>query len=356
MDRRLSIGAKVAGGAFAAIGVPSGIGFFVDKLQPTISRVSIGADHAGVKLPAGSYMVSYWGLFLVALLIAAVLLMGAWIWLGLGDARIRTNEARAQAALAEAERSQNERAIQEAQAQVVRGQAAAAQADFAMRTAYDQVCRAIRRVVYNSYNPVDPSAEPPPHLSFVRIDCTFDVNANGDARVTQEYEVKCGPSGARFWTLRLDADQYAEPFATLRSIDFDASTSVAGQEVVALPIDNDGANRSVALFFLPEPQAGETRTFRIVFNWPKWFGELPATGMTDWRWSYRSLENAGRTDVTFRFRFANDYGSITAENTHYEVAGEKLDLVTEPQGACWTYRSPRHPAARLNWVIRFRKG
>lgn len=354
-DNRWLIGIKVVGVAVAVVGVPSGIGFFVDKLQVPISRVTIGVGETGVDLPAGRYVVSYWGLFLVATLATVALVLAAWIWLGLKDARTRRAEARARAAESEEKRSLNDRAAAEARAQTARDQLLATQASFETRTAYDQVCRAIRRVVFNSYNPVDSSTEPAPHLTFLKIDCTFDIDASGDARVTQDYEVEFGPNGARFWTLRLDADQYAEPMETLRSIEFESIALEAGHEVVALPIDNEGVSRSVALFFLPEPQPFEKRAFRTVFNWRKWFGELPATGLTDWRWSYKSLQSERNAEVTFRFRFAADAGSITAENVHYKIEGETLELSTEHAGAAWIYRSAQHPAGRLNWVLRFRK-
>lgn len=346
---------KVAAATATLVGVPGAIYFFVDQARLDAARWLIVESAQGVPLRAGNYLIANGLLF--ALVVALIIAIGSWTVLLISrrtmNARTTRSESAAAAATSLAQRVQAEMVAAERVAEAARDNLAAAQADVAMQEAYDATCEALQRVVYRSYNPVSSTEEPPPPVIFKTIDCTFEIGANGDANVTQVYEIEAARDPARFWTVRLEADKYAEPFKTLRAIDFTATSLTEGTSVEPIPIDNRGLKRSVAIFFLPEAAKGQVRRFRVTFAWPGWFGELSVEHKTNWEWSYTSPASATAASVSFRFVFDAALGPIVCENLRLPSPDESLTLASDNGRSCWTYTNGSVPAARLNWQFRF---
>ncbi len=322
----------VASTLAAILGFFGDLGNFVDKARKGLSRIGILADHDGVPLAGGSYLIASWLLYPLFLAPLAAIVLGVALAI----------HGRASAARSRQSATQSRQTALESDT-----------ARDNIATAYNETCAAIGRIVNRIYNPADPNEEPRPRVNFARILCRFDVEPDGTTRATLDYEVTATGGAAHFWNVKLVTDQYAAPLRTLADIAFKTESLDAGKQIQEVQIDNSGFERRVALFFLPEIQPGETRRFRVTYAWKDWFAELRERGMSDWTWSYRAAEAANMAEATFVFAFARGWGTITCENLLGNRPGATLREEIGRDGISWTYRDPAAPVGKSGWRLRF---
>lgn len=329
---------KTTGKVFATVttlvGIPSAIYFFVDQARFDAARWLIVESTQGVPLTAGNYLIADILLFTVA--VALVAAIGSWVVLLLSHRIMKTRIARAQVA-----------------GQAASDSLAAAKADSEMQEAYDAMCEAVQRVVYPSFNAGNPILEPPPPLLYRSIQCEFSVAQNGDASVSQVYEVQAIDKSARFLTIFLAFDELAFPFKTLQSINFKAQPLTSGTAVESVTLYNRGNQRTVGVFFLPEIAKDHIRRFRIRFNWPNWFRQLVLENSTEWNWSYLSKDVENEVEVSFKFIFAKELSPVHCEFTNFGSQGGTLKSHNEGGQTCWIYSNSRVSASKLKWQLRF---
>lgn len=321
-DESITI-ATILAWAISIIGIPSAIGYFSEQFQPWISNTFIiSDDNQGATLIAGKYVISHIFLFSFFFTMSLCLILLAIIVFT--SIKTRKNTSTGQKL---------------------------------MQEAYNDVCDTMQKVVYQTYNPENPNAEPTPKFDFSDIECIFEINKKGDARVTQNYLITTRNEPAHFWNLRLEADTYAAPFRVLKDIALKATSQTPATNVAAIPLDNRGLRRSIAIFFLPHIPSSSERKFTIEFNWRGWFGELFDRGKsTDWSWSYKPTDHNKTASVTYKFMFSADCGPITCENLRAPLSGDILSMSIENGGPVWIYHNPAAPLARLNWEMRFTRG
>jgi hypothetical protein len=311
--------ARVGATVLAALGAFSAIGYVIDKSHAWATRVFVRAAKDGVSLPKGDYLLSWPLLFISASAVGCAIWLAIRYWLVTKD---KQDDLAARSKI---------------------------------REEYKAVCDAIQKVVYQTYNPANPTQAPIPRITFKKIECEFTINAKGDTRVVQTYEIETADKAAHFWIVKTVSDSYAAPLDVLSDISFKTESQTVGTGLEAVPIDMRGNHRSIALFFLPEMQPRAARAFKVMYAWNGWFGELFGPGQdTNWEWSYQSADPNNIADVTFSFVFDPACGDVCCENVQTPMPGETL-LKTQQNGVVWTYRNPTAPVGRLNWILRFRQ-
>lgn len=315
---------SISAGTAAAVGVPSAIGYLVPGVQEQLTAwVIVESKDRGLNLAAGTYLLDWYFVWLLvsAAILMLILCLHAW----------RQDKPRPAPA------TQADQSILDELAK--------------SKDAYDQFCRAMHSVVYEGYKVATSDAAPP--LAFKSIECEFEVDADGNAKVKQTYEVITGEAEARFWNLKLDRDQYAIPFDTLDTIKFHATTDEPDFKVAATPLDNKGIRRSVAIWFIPKISKNSSRKIIVTFEWPGWFGELVATGVTNWLWSYGSIPTKETSRVNFKFTFASALGQIDCNILSKRLGTEDLVMNSTANENVWTYEDAARPANELTWDLRF---
>lgn len=310
--------AKVGPWMLAALGAFSAVGYIVDKSQAAATKALVHhVAKDGVRLVEGDYLISW------PFLMISASAIGCAIWL----------------AIRQVLAARSHRADYAARSKI--------------REEYKAVCDSIQRVVYQTYNPANPTQAPIPRITFRKIECEFRISAGGDTTVVQTYEIETEDKAARFWIVKTVSDQYAQALDVLSDIDFKTESTTVGAALEAVPIDMRGNHRSIALFFLPEMQPNSSRAFKVMYAWKGWFGELFGPGQdTTWEWSYQSADPDDIADVTFRFIFDAACGDIDCKNVQTAMPGESLNKTRE-NGVTWTYVNPTAPVGRLDWLLRF---
>lgn len=339
-----SLASKIKPGAwlFGALAGLSAIGYVIDKGQAAVTRALVlPTAKDGVLLPAGAYLLSW--LFLLVSISA----IGCAVWLGI---HYWLREIRHRGDMAAQARSH-----EDALSTVAKLREKEASDLTKIREEYKAVCNSVQKVVYQTYNPANPTQAPVPRITFKKIDCEFRIGEQGDTTVVQTYEIQTGDEVARFWIVKTVSDGFAAQLDVLSDIDFKTESMTVGAGLEAVPIDMRGNHRSIALFFLPEMQPQAARAFKVMYAWKGWFGELFGPGRdTNWEWSYQSADPDNIADVTFRFVFDAACGGILCENVQTPMPGEQL-IKAEQNGVVWTYSNPTAPVGRLNWILRFRR-
>lgn len=310
----------LCGIVLALVGLTSGLDALVDRAQRSISQAAIAKAEGGIAL-TGQYLIGYPYVYAgLSALIVALIAIGAAFWMAYLAAR-------------------NTRSLG------------------SIEVEYARFSEAAQRIVYQIYNPTDPRKEPPPRIVFSEIECVFRISAGGDTEVEQTYTVVADVNPAHFWNVRIMADEFARPAATLADLNFTAQSLTAQCAIEILPLSTQAQERRIALFFLPEILPAEERRFKVGYKWRGWFGELftPKAG-THWMWSYFSAKSDDLAEVTFRFEFEKACGRILCEDQKPAIPGNTLILSSGAnEETVWTFHNPSYPIGRLQWDLKFLK-
>lgn len=341
--------ARVVGIVGATLGTVSGLGWLVDATKPQLASVlieKVQQPEAGLPLSAGTYTLAFWPTYillgfsigLIALVVVEVLVFRA----------LRRAKIIETAAALEQNRLATQTAIDQYRAQSSQ-----------VVEEYRRGSDALKRVVRQLYNPINPSMDPTPRFNFKSIECEFVIDARGDTQVRQSYVIETADQPGHFWHVYIAADEYAAPFDTLRDIHFRAESKTPSCSLEPIPTNTRSLNKEIAIFFLPEVPPQSSRAFEIAYVWRGWFGEMfdaAKSYSTNWLWSYKCQNPSDTASVKFSFKFSSDCGRILCENMNSTLPGDDLSTEISQNATIWTYTNKSAPVGRLDWDFKFSKG
>jgi hypothetical protein len=207
----------------------------------------------------------------------------------------------------------------------------------------------LRRVMRNLY----PGAPVRSNLS--KLNYEVEIDAHGNAKVTQHYEVVASQSPVHFWQFYLEGDEYAAPVSSLTDIRLAARSLTPDTAMETILTEASAHRKELAAFFLPEIAPGATRSFELKYEWKGWFGELVKKGETHWSWSYKSADPTSTANVRFQFAFSAEVGKVLCTNALPSRAGDELYPIVTPAGIRWIYENAAISCGALTWDLRFRR-
>jgi hypothetical protein len=319
---------EVIAATITVIGIPSAIQYYTDGLQFLISKIVIVPQDGAPALPAGHYAVAGWAVtFALMILIALICIVTIHIL-------YLRRHARSESAASLSESAAHDEFYE----------------------SYNKLCDSMQNVVQHIYNPSHPNTEPGPRHAFRKIAVTCEVNAHGDTRVMQQYEIEAGPDAVHFFKMKLLLDGKEPPINTLDDISFNAVSETPETSVDYFPTDFRGQRRDIAVFFLPELRPSEVRAFKIEFVIRGWFAELFSTKKsTNFPWANGSLPHTGSANVSLKFIFDKECGQIELENKRKPLPGDDIKRDVDAGRTVWTYQNAAADIRHLDWQFFFRK-
>jgi hypothetical protein len=188
--------------------------------------------------------------------------------------------------------------------------------------------------------------------SHVSIENTYIIHQDFTTEVTRKYQLRAMADPIHFCEIEIGATSSAERTDYLDSIHFKVH-SHDQNDVVYLPIENDGYRKKVVLYFLPRilSQENTPRTFSVTYKWPKMLAELGRIGQEKFAWSFNSGEPIGQIKMSFFLQPG------TGKNLSCEFAGPKypgatIEKASREDWPGYVYEVHNAPAGRTQHAIR----
>ncbi|HEX6859186.1 MAG TPA: hypothetical protein VF138_03160 [Caulobacteraceae bacterium] len=170
-----------------------------------------------------------------------------------------------------------------------------------------------------------------PRWRFTRVIAKYEIDVDGNGAVELLYDIEAGPVPAHIWRFSIDADSSADPVQWLDEIDLKVESldRLEGKEVRYLLFRNHPHSKRLAIFFLPEISAGETRKVKISYRWPGLARDLLVLGKTNFVHQFNTCDPKDAAEIEYTYLFKAGIGGLEIHNVKPALAGDSLVEVSE---------------------------
>jgi hypothetical protein len=202
----------------------------------------------------------------------------------------------------------------------------------------DRLVARINSVVNKLYGDADVR-----RFNFTDITESYEVSARCDLRGSHRYVMKGGSDPTHFWRQVVFSDGSSPALESFEALGYSAKVLDAGKSVEYVELEDSDRAKAVAVFFLPEIKAGETRTLEVEYSWPGFMNDLITKDRSDFEIAYKSENLAATSKLELAFKFARALGEIEIQDITPKPAAAAWDCQRSDNWTIWTLRSATYP-------------
>ncbi len=180
-------------------------------------------------------------------------------------------------------------------------------------------------------------------LNYSSIRGIYYVNANGDLKVYKNIILKADEKEGPFWMYYATGDEYSTPMESIDDLDLSVAAEETKTDLVFLPLEDEPLKKKIAVYFLPLLKPGETRAFKLYYEWPGNFLKLIKTETVSYDWQSRSHSPEAIGDFYAEWIFDEGLGEVTCQNTGSKPEGLKLTRTDERSPCRWIFHGDQIP-------------
>src|ERR1700674_802507 len=189
--------------------------------------------------------------------------------------------------------------------------------------------------------------------SHVSIENTYLIHKDFTTEVTRGYELKATTAPIHFCEIAIGVNSQADPADYLDNIDFKVHSHDDKNEIVYLPIENDGFRKKVVLYFLPRIEANDPkpRSFTVTYKWPKMLAQMSEIGGEEFTWKFNSVEAIGMIKMSF-FLEPGTGKNLAGELAGPNYPGAKIEKASHDDWPGFVYEVKNVPAGLTDHAVR----
>lgn len=233
-----------------------------------------------------------------------------------------------------------------------------------LRNAYKRSHEAVDRVVQELY----PTIEGLRH-HFESITSRTIIHANGDAEVIETFVItSCSRQPVHFWQTNIWADPESAEMPFIDDINLEIVDLGENTDVTYLSTLDEGREKTLCVFFLPEIKSDERRKIKLKYRWPGYVRHFISGDRVWFEWAYRTglpdqplplefildidqsiglidYKNEGRTDIKWKITQPKNIGTRLRYRCNKGALTRAYKVVvwrTEPVSAAPITSAARH--------------
>lgn len=192
-----------------------------------------------------------------------------------------------------------------------------------------------------------------PRLNYASSKGIYYVNANGDLKVHKNIVLKADDKEGPFWSYYATGDNYSLPMETIDELKFSVLAEEKETDLVYLPLEDEPLKKKIAVYFLPLLKPGDTRAFKLYYEWPGNFLKLINTGSIFYDWQNRSYSSDAVGDFYAEWIFEESLGEVACQNTGSKPAGLDLIRADEKSPCRWIFHGKNMPLGNTPLELTF---
>jgi predicted amidohydrolase len=172
-----------------------------------------------------------------------------------------------------------------------------------LRNAYKRSHETLARVVQELYPPIEG-----PRHHFESIKSRYVIYPNGDCEVTETLVIiPCSERPIHLWHTNIWADPESAEMPFIDDIRLEIVDLGENTAVTYLPTLDEGREKTLCVFFLPEIKSDEKRKIRLKYRWPGFVRHLVNGDEVWFAWAYKT--RLGRLLATLKI-FYNEISRL----------------------------------------------